>query len=98
MWTLYDSETGAVARYPLALGSWSGEARRRGSPTSQFKPTVQSDSLAGEIHVPSDPSWAGHTMKITIELTDARGNSLGDAVTDFLVPREPPDRDPYGAK
>jgi hypothetical protein len=58
---------------------------------------VQSDSLIGQINIPSNPSWEGSTVKITIEVTDAHGKPVSSPVgIDFLFPREP-DMDPYGA-
>jgi hypothetical protein len=85
MWTLYNADTGDVARYPQELGPQEA-FRRRGSPTSGFTPTVQSESLNGEIHIPSDSSFEGRTWKIRLEITDAHGNPLGDAETErFFV-------------
>jgi hypothetical protein len=106
MWKLYPAATGKIARdsqssQPPAvpmLGSWNEEQPfQRGSPTSEFKPTVQSDSLIGQINIPSNPSWEGSTVKITIEVTDAHGKPVSSPIgIDFLFPREP-DMDPYGA-
>jgi hypothetical protein len=72
MWTLYKADTGDAARYPQELGPQEA-FRRRGSPTSGFTPTVQSESLNGEIHIPNDSSFEGRTWKIRLEITDAHG-------------------------
>ena len=88
MWMLYDVDTGKpVTNWrpdrPIPLGPV--ENRHKAVPTSQFKPSVQDETLLGDVRIEKPHGYEGRRWKCRIEVTDPNGNTLGQAESEPFV-------------